>query len=182
MIDQTLLTQIAANLSALAARIEGASVESCRTLSLPFAAIREGYPRDGLAGLDDWAESAQAGAQYIYRIAVSEQVARDTLHAAFRDAKDQKLGGRAYARLHQASHMLYVGSSSALMSRLKQHLGFGPKGTYAMQICHWLPAIEGDLKIQVWRFAADVPKEVIQAIEDGLWAASSPMFGRQGAR
>ncbi len=182
MIDQTLLTQIAANLSALAARIEGASVESGRTLSLPFAAIREGYPRDGLAVLHDWAGSAQAGAQYIYRIAVSEQVASETLHAAFRDAKDKKLGNRAYARLHHVSRTLYVGSSSSLMSRLKQHLGFGPKGTYAMQICHWLPAIDGALQIQVWRFAEDIPREVVQAIEDGLWAASNPMFGRQGAR
>jgi hypothetical protein len=38
----------------------------------------------------------------------------------------------------------------------------GHKDTYAMHINRWLPDIEGELQIQVWRFSADVPAEVIQ--------------------
>ncbi|WP_181298934.1 GIY-YIG nuclease family protein [Pseudomonas sp. Q2-TVG4-2] len=182
MIDQKLLGLIASNLCTLAKQVEAASIDSTCSLSVPLNEIRVGYSHASLATMQQWAERSSTDAQYIYRIDASEQVCAQLLHAAFSDAKEKRLGNRAYARLHQASRVLYVGSSRSLMTRLKQHLGFGPRGTYAMQVSHWLPPVEGELHIQAWRFASNVSGEVIQTVEDGLWAASSPMFGRQGAR
>ncbi|MFV3306056.1 GIY-YIG nuclease family protein [Pseudomonas sp. NY15181] len=181
--NQELLEQIAENLVSLAEQVKEASVEASHTVQLPLQDVRAGYPEAPLAALKSWVAAGGNDAQYIYQVSASEGMVIDDLHKAFSLAKDNKTGGRAYARLHHASQCLYVGSSSSPMARLKQHLGFGAKGTYAMQICHWLPPqSSGSLKIDVWRFSKETPKAVIQVIEDGLWASRQPMFGRQGAR
>lgn len=177
MIDKNLLGQIAQRLHSLAKDVETAAVEGVHTVSIPLQAIRDGYPAEQLAELNKW---SSARAPYIYKFSVNDDVYKN-LYQAFSNAKKDKQIDRAFARLNAESPLLYVGSSQSLNSRIKQHLGFGAKGTYAMQICHWLPKLEGELHIQAWKFGANTQKSVVQAIEDGLWAASSPMFGRQGA-
>ena len=178
MLTPSTLIDIAGNLRVLAKYVETTAIDSIHNVSVPFSEIRCGYPVESLATLKDWASSK---ARYIYQFSVEGDVF-EGLHSAFNEAKASRKNDRAYCRLNPASPMLYVGSSSALDSRIKQHLGFGNKGTYAMQLCHWLPELEGTLRIQAWRFSQEIDGAVVQAIEDGLWASNRPMFGRQGAQ
>lgn len=178
MFTPSTLTNIAANLRKLAEQVETTAVDSLHEVFVTFSDIRTGYPPESLASLKTWSSSK---ARYIYQFSVEDDQAND-LHNAFKHAKQTKKNNRAYCRLNSASRQLYVGSSSDLDSRIKQHLGFGNKGTYAMQLSHWLPEREGALRIQAWRFSKETDGQVVQAIEDGMWATIKPMFGRQGAR
>lgn len=178
MLTPSTLTDIANNLCELAKHVERTPIESLHDICIPFSEIRSGDPALALGTLKTW---STCEARYIYQFSVEDDVCEE-LHGAFKEAKETRKNDRAYCRLNPASALLYVGSSSDLVSRIKQHLGFGSKGTYAMQLCHWLPDIEGSLRIQAWRFSKEIDGTVVQAIEDGLWASTRPMFGRQGAR
>ncbi|ANI04237.1 hypothetical protein A210_16790 [Pseudomonas putida SJTE-1] len=178
MLNSSMLNSIATQLHNLAAGVQEATIDESYQVSIPFGAIHNGNRATLLEKLKSL--SAPKG-RYIYQFTV-EQTLSETLHQAFKAAKSAGRNDRAYCRVNAASALLYVGSSTDLHSRIKQHLGFGNKGTYAMQLCHWLPELEGALNIQAWRFAQNVDNSVIQAIEDGLWALNRPMFGRQGAR
>lgn len=182
MINKNALLQFADDLRRLAEEVETSTIESTHSLSISFADVLAGHLGASITQLQQWVTAAKAGSQYIYQFSVDDASSTDGLLQAFNKAKTEKKNGRAYARSHTASSVLYVGSSGALMARLKQHLGYGPKGTYAMQLCHWLPSAHGCLNIQIWRFLTGVERSVIQAIEDGYWSRQKPMFGRQGAR
>jgi hypothetical protein len=95
-------------------------------------------------------------------------------------AKARKTRWRAYPHLNAQRTCLYVGSSRSLATRLRDHLGFGPKGTYALQLLHWAPPLSLQLEFVCARYAEDTPTEVIAALEDTLWEARRPMFGRKG--
>ena len=99
---------------------------------------------------------------------------------AFVKAKDRKTHKRAYPHLNAPGTCLYVGSSRSLATRFRDHLGFGPKGTYALQLVHWAPQLSLQLEFVCARYAEDTPAEVIAALEDTLWDARRPMFGRKG--
>lgn len=178
MLTPSILTDIASNLRDLARYVERTTIDSLHDVCIPFSEIRSGYPAQTLGALKTWSSSK---ARYIYQFSVKDDAYKE-LHGAFKEAKETRKNDRAYCRLNPASALLYVGSSSDLDSRIKQHLGFGNKGTYAMQLRHWLPEREGMLRIQAWRFSKEIDGAVVQAIEDGLWASNKPMFGRQGAR
>lgn len=181
MLTKEMLEKIGTELRNLGRRVQETSVEESRCFSVPFEAIRCGQSLDQLKRLESWAKERKS-AQYLYRLTVSSEVDVSQLRSAFETAKNQKAKGRAYARLQQVSETLYVGSSRSLTSRIKQHLGFGWKGTYAVQMSHWLPEIPGSLHIEVCRFREGTDVAVVQAIEDGLWSFAKPMFGRQGAK
>ncbi|EJM77191.1 GIY-YIG nuclease family protein [Pseudomonas sp. GM55] len=178
MLTPSTLTDIASHLRDLASYVERTPIDSLHEVCIPFSEIRKDYPAQALGALKTWSSSK---ARYIYQFSVEDDVCED-LYLAFAEAKDARKNGRAYCRLNPVSRLLYVGSSANLDARIKQHLGFGNKGTYAMQLCHWLPEREGMLRIQAWRFSKEIDGAVVQAIEDGLWASNRPMFGRQGAR
>ena len=182
MMDKHALQQFADDLCQLAAEVQATTIESTYALSMPFADILANHPGASMTQLQQWVTGAQEGARYIYQFSVDDASSTEELLQAFNKAKAEKKSGRAYARSHTASTVLYVGSSGTLMARLKQHLGYGPNGTYSMQLCHWLPSIHGSLNIKIWRFPAGMSRVVIQAIEDGYWSQQQPMFGRQGAR
>lgn len=178
MLTPSTLTDIARNLCDLAKHVERTPIDSLQDICIPFSEIRSG-DRAQVLGILKTLPSCEA--RYIYQFSVEDDV-YEKLHGAFKEAKEARKNDRAYCRLNPASTLLYVGSSSDLVSRIKQHLGFGNKGTYAMQLRHWLPELEGMLRIQIWRFSKEIDSTVVQAIEDGLWASNKPMFGRQGAR
>jgi len=83
---------------------------------------------------------------------------------------------RACAKLNAPCQVMYVGSSTTgVKKRIEQHLGRGNKGTYALHLEHWF---QGTHKIMVKQY--DVPKEVLQIIEDDLSFSLKPAFGKQG--
>lgn len=91
--------------------------------------------------------------------------------AIFKGSED-----RSCPRLNHPSRVMYVGSSRTdVKNRLAQHIGDGPKSTYALHLKHWF---QGSYKITVTQY--DVPHEVLQILEDDLADRLEPAFGKRG--
>jgi hypothetical protein len=89
----------------------------------------------------------------------------------YKESKD-----RACPKLNEPSEVMYVGSSSTgVKKRIEQHIGKGPKTTYAMHLSHWF---KGNYKITVTQY--DVSNEVLQILEDDLSDRMAPAFGKRG--
>ena len=78
-----------------------------------------------------------------------------TVERAFVKAKARKAHKRAYPHLNAPGTCLYVGSSRSLATRFRDHLGFGPKGTYALQLVHWAPPLSLQLEFVCARYAEE---------------------------
>ena len=84
---------------------------------------------------------------------------------------------RACAALNEPSEVLYVGSSTTkIKARIKEHMGDGSKGTYALQLRHWF---RGKLTITI-RDYDRLDARVIQLLEDDLSHLLKPAFGKRG--
>ena len=64
-----------------------------------------------------------SGAKYLYIFEVSKNTNTEECYNAFRNAKENRVNNRAYARLNNPSNVFYVGTSKSLAARLRQHLG-----------------------------------------------------------
>ena len=121
--------------------------------------------------------------KYIYTFSLPDNCQVSSVYERYKATKNGRKAERAYARLNpQVSRCLYVGSSNDLIPRIKQHLGFGPKGTFAMQLCHWCENASLDLTLKIYSFANKIDKKAFQAFEDGVWESLKPMLGRQGKK
>ena len=81
----------------------------------------------------------------------------------------------------RTSQFLYVGSSRKMAVRLREHLGFCSRQTYALKLSEWYPAADLplELKCAVYEGASTA---AVAALEDALWERLQPMYGRKGAR
>ena len=78
----------------------------------------------------------------------------------------------------KASPIMYVGSSTTNITiRIKQHIGEGYKGTYALHLKHWFT---GEYKITIKKYHENISRRVLQIIEDDLSDKLQPAFGKQG--
>jgi hypothetical protein len=88
----------------------------------------------------------------------------------------KKSGDRNCPQLNKACKVMYVGSSrTGVKGRIEQHIGNGPKSTYALHLSHWFT---GEYKITVTQY--DVPNEVLQILEDDQADRLEPAFGKRG--
>jgi hypothetical protein len=76
---------------------------------------------------------------------------------------------------------LYVGRSKKLKSRLTQHLGTEQRGVYSMHMQRWATGNNAEISLSYMKFE-NQEDLLIQAVEDGIWAALRPAFGRKGER
>ena len=120
--------------------------------------------------------------KYIYTFCMPDNFLLDSIYTKYKDVKESKKSERAYARLNRKSRCLYVGSSKGLIPRIKQHLGFGPKGTFAMQLCYWCENLDLDITLNIYAFGNGISIKAFQAFEDGAWNSLKPMLGRQGKK
>ena len=109
-------------------------------------------------------------------IYIIEQVSGD-ISETFNFLKNYKASKeRACPALNSPSKIMYVGSSTTgVKSRIKQHIGDGHKGTYALHLKHWY---KGNYKITIMEF--DKTRDVLQIIEDDISERLSPAFGKKG--
>ena len=109
-------------------------------------------------------------------IYIIEQVSGDISDAFDSLSKYKSSKERACPALNSPSKIMYVGSSTTgVKSRIKQHLGEGNKGTYALHLKHWF---DGDYKITIMEF--DKARDVLQIIEDDISERLAPAFGKKG--
>lgn len=120
---------------------------------------------------------------YIYILKV---VGRNKTNRKFYDKleneKAKQNNQKDFPRLnkkHKGSQYLYVGRSHKLRSRIRQHIGSGHKGTYALHMMRWANNIEEDIELQYFKLEG-VENLVVQAVEDALWSELRPAFGRKG--
>lgn len=118
----------------------------------------------------------------IYFIEVDTRTDLPGIRRAFDDAKRKDKASRAYCRLNDARHCLYVGRSDELHARVWQHLGYGHGKTYALQLSHWAHTLHLRFELYCAQYPRDTENDVLQAIEDQLWDEKKPMFGRRGPR
>ena len=127
------------------------------------------------------------GKYVIYEIMLKENLStedRESLTLAFEEKRKEKTLALSRIKKNQDKEnwinsqnpCLYVGSSADINSRLKGHLGFGAKKTYALHFKEWA----SDIKLTIEIFVFDNKKEDVQLFEDLLWIQSNPLFGRQG--
>ena len=128
------------------------------------------------------------GSSYIYLLrAHVPSTAVAQIRAAFESAKVRRLGERAYPRLNAQDNtpsnpVLYVGSSAAITSRIRQHLGYGAPGTFALHLAFWAQALKLPLVLTIARFPPSVGPALIGPLEDNLWDDLNPLFGRKGRK
>lgn len=172
-------TQIA--LTGLSAAVEGVQPASVRSWRIDVAAMPgAAAAADLLRDVSEWAGASKACLYYFECRPAGIDLAK--VMTAFASAKARKAGGRAYPRLNAQGTCLYVGSSRSLAKRLKDHLGFGAPGTYALQLVHWATPLSLQLDFVCAKYAQGTRPEVVQALEDTLWEIRRPMCGRRGAK
>ena len=181
MISTQIINEISDNIQSLSEEVRMVSFDECREHTISFSALSCNQQSAYLLQLSDW-EKENICSSYIYIIKADKQVDLAACYTAFSEAKARKKDDRAYSRLNDKSNVFYVGSSISLSKRIKEHLGLGSMGTYALQMRYWALGQQGNLAIEIYRFGNNVSTNAIQAIEDGLWEIHSPMFGRKGAR
>lgn len=151
------------------------------TLNLHASRIKPDIPPDDIIRkLAEWEESQNS--IFLYYFALKENTDLAVVHNRITAAKKNKIGGRAYPRINSVSRVLYVGSSKEITKRFREHLGYGYKGTYAMNLAYWFSDLDTYIDFFCMSCDPNINKDVIQAFEDGLWDNFKPLLGRQGAR
>jgi len=174
-----LAAQTQAVLARLSAGLEGVRPSAVRSWPVdPAAQVEEVAASSLLREVSEWAGAGRACLYYLE--CRSADVDLTKVEAAFTKARARK--ARAYPRLNSPGTCLYVGSSRSLSKRLRDHLGYGARSTYALQLAHWATPLALHLDFVCAKYAEDIPREVMQALEDTLWQVRRPMFGRRGAR
>lgn len=160
--------------------ITGSLPTDMRSWSISTASLFPGAKTVPIAAeVKKWKGSDVA---FLYFFRLTNKVDIEKVKCAYADAKAHKTNERAYSRLMAISAYLYVGRSQNISQRLKEHLGFGAKRTYAMQLAHWAPTLRLELEFTCAKYRPDVKDEILQALEDTLWDQLKPMFGRKGKR
>lgn len=134
-----------------------------------------------LAAVSAWAGKSK-NCLYFIECPSSSDVDLSAIASAFSLAKAHETRDRAYARLNGLCNCLYVGSSQSVAKRLAEHLGYGARKTYALQLLHWARPLALTLEFVCAKYSNHTPFHVVQAFEDTLWQLRQPMFGRQGRK
>lgn len=124
---------------------------------------------------------------YAFRIIPAAENIRQDIIRLFTEARTLQAeadydGKKDYCQVNgNPSRYLYVGRSKKLRSRLSQHLGAKHEGLFAMHLQRWATPIDCEIEISFYRFDGE-SNLIVQAVEDGVWRAVSPMLGRQGEK
>ncbi|MFK4794653.1 hypothetical protein [Sphingobium sp. ZW T5_29] len=178
---ETLNYRAAKQLRDAADRVEKAAPPATQSWSIAFSGVSDGR-LDSLIDEIAIALPKNTRSLYTFELIDGELAA---VRSAFELARGNRCEGRAYARLNgddAECAALYVGSSRNTVSRLRQHLGFGPVKTYALHIAAWARGLEGNILLSVHRYGDETTDEMLVALEDQLWAEMKPAFGRRGTK
>lgn len=76
--------------------------------------------------------------------------------------------------------VLYVGTSGDISQRLREHVGYGSKGTATIFLKEWPDFINSnvDLRFQYYNFGPNFPTEALKMIEHRLSYDLKPILGR----
>lgn len=118
---------------------------------------------------------------YIYFLKVTDNPDLRQIEQTFSTTKNEE-NSISFPRLNRQSSFFYVGSGNNIFQRFKEHLGYGSRKTYSLQLAHWAHNLNLQLDFVYARYQHDICHDVIQTLEDQLWDELLPMFGRKGKR
>lgn len=166
------------NLLHLAAQVAGVVPVETGTFTVLTGQLQENVRHTAI--VDELAKLFHNNCTYLYYLRVMNNPNLAEVERSFLAAKQSQKNQRAYPRLNRQSNFFYVGSSSNMIQRFKEHLGYGSDKTYSMQLSHWARNL--NLKIEFIYAKYSFEGDIVQLIEDTLWDELSPMFGRKGRR
>ncbi len=118
--------------------------------------------------------------RFIYKIDIISS--NNIIDAATNFKKNNK--EIALSRINEGvkTNVLYIGSSEkGIEKRLKEHLGFGAKSTYSMQLHHLIREsnlTELSIKINTYSFKIEIGSTLLKNIEFALWHKYKPILGK----
>ena len=160
--------------------VDGSERKTLEHWSIATECLDRDTPQARKLLLADVATFCPKGARTIYCIEAQQGADAAACLRAFAARPD---GDRKFARNNGIeSCCLYVGSSVHMAQRLKEHLGFGAAGTYALQLAYWAADLGCGFMLTCATYDDRTPPLAIQTMEDALWDELRPMFGRRGTR
>lgn len=123
----------------------------------------------------------------IYQFTAMDDAAYDGLTEAFAARPLTNTSGDLlkYSRMMAPAvpRALYVGSSSSFRSRIGQHLGrIGGAGTYSMRLALWATAVPATITLSYWSYDRDMNPIELEALEQELWDARTPLLGKRSGK
>lgn len=170
-----------AALTALAVSVSAVRPSATRSFEFRTGALVP--DQEPVALVNEVAEWAAGDGRFVYYFeADADEASLAALHKAITEARVAKRAARRYARLFTPNRVLYVGGSASLRSRFREHLGYGNKAVFAMQLAYWANVCDVPVRFTAARYSPSVSNEVLGALEDQLWSQLKPMMGRQGRK
>jgi hypothetical protein len=123
----------------------------------------------------------------IYKIDVdTPSIGRDMIEKLihYKSSEEYREKGIALSKIngYKEGKVLYIGSSeNGIEKRLKEHLGFGSKSTYSMQLHHWIESIAPNgltITINLYPFEDTMGSVLLKNIEYALWYHYKPLLGK----
>lgn len=177
----SLPAQTQAALAAKSSAVAGVVPDDVKSWQIDISGLTtEPNESDLIREVSEWAGNSK-NCLYYFRC-LTENVDLALVERSFAIAKAHEANDRAYPRLNDKGAFFYVGSSQSIAKRFREHLGYGPKRTYALQLIHWARRLAINLEFVCAKYPTSTPYEVIQDLEDTLWESHAPMFGRQGRK
>ncbi|MDD2582004.1 MAG: GIY-YIG nuclease family protein [Desulfuromonadaceae bacterium] len=162
----------------LSHRLQGLAPNTTRAFQIESALLLPNtLPSAFLRDIDSWVKKKRP---YLYYLQILDSSSLSHIEKAFTAEKSKS--DRAYARFNSQSKVLYVGSSSDIGKRIREHLGYGAKATYALQLAHWCRNLNMSLEFVLADYSTTTGADLLQTLEDTLWDNLHPMFGRKGSR
>lgn len=118
--------------------------------------------------------------RFIYKIDIDSS--NNIIDAATNFKKNNK--EIALSRINEGAktNVLYIGSSEkGVEKRLREHLGFGAKSTYSMQLHHLIREsnlTELSITINIYPFEGSIGATLLKNIEFALWHKYKPFLGK----
>lgn len=120
----------------------------------------------------------------IYKIDITapDNIRNDIVKAAADFKKNNKEIALSKINEGTVSNVLYIGSSEkGIEKRLKEHLGFGAKSTYSMQLHHLIRKSNLQnlsITINIYSFEKSIGTTLLKNIEFAFWHKYKPILGK----
>lgn len=131
--------------------------------------------------LKELAKSLPIKGKFIYYFTTNQQLEVSNLFREFIAIKTDIKFARYNGHELEKCQSLYVGSSSSLRKRFREHCGLSSKQTYALKFRNWMTADNVEIQFHYFQLS-NVTQDILQNIEDGLWKTMLPVFGKLGGK
>ena len=181
---ESLNERAAAQLRRTALEVERAGQPFRRSWTVPFADLN-GDAMDEI--VDHISRALGKSCRSLYTFSISDDCTPEQIRLLITHAKEENSANRALPRINPAadcpeSRVLYVGTSRNTGARIRQHLGAGNAGTYALHLSWWASGLAGSVQIDVHEYGQDTPDEMLVVLEEQLARELKPILGRRGSR